>query len=81
MKIKDCISYQDVGEYQVDIPKLVRCFGKSYIYRNNNMVYRLVNKRAGVKVVISEKDAKELISLLKLNDRPSFVFPCTIYER
>tara|TARA_Y100000034_G_scaffold68048_1_gene82171 strand:+ start:2989 stop:3240 length:252 start_codon:yes stop_codon:yes gene_type:complete len=76
MKLSDgIITCPMSGECEIDVEKIKRCFGKSFISKHYNVThdsnhYRLVNKRLGLKITIGEQDALELIDLLDLVEVP-----------
>ena len=74
MKLSDGVTDCPLtGECKIDIDKIVRCFGRSIISRWHD-TYRLVNRRASVKITISREDAFELIERLGLVEMKSAIF-------
>ena len=74
MKISEGITqYVITGECQINVDRIVRCFGKSFVSRWENE-WRLHNRKAGVKITISADDAQELIRRLDLEEHPSGIF-------
>ncbi|MHC4264322.1 MAG: hypothetical protein ACYSUK_00095 [Planctomycetota bacterium] len=74
MKLGDGIlECPDTGECDIDIDHIAKCFGKSFISYWHD-TYRLHNKRAKVKVTLTEIHADELINKLSLTKYPSPIF-------
>ena len=74
MKLNDCITHcPTIGTCKIDVNKTARCFGMSFISRWYDK-YRLVNQRAGIKIIISKEDAYALIKKLNLLECPSPIF-------
>lgn len=62
MKLADAVtSHQLTGICEVDVDKVVKCLGKAGYVHEYDGRYRLINLYAGVKVNISENDAKAII--------------------
>jgi hypothetical protein len=73
MKLSDAIEYQETGICPLDIKKVIKCWGLSYISEYDGK-FRLVNRWARVKVTISEPDARTLINKLGLVQSKSGLF-------
>lgn len=74
MKLSDgVIDGPMTGECEIDIDKIVKCFGLSFITRWHEE-YRLVNRRAHVKITIRKKDALEIIKRLDMQESRDALF-------
>ena len=74
MKLRDgIITAPASGICQIDIDKIIKCFGLSFISRWHDD-YRLVNEHVGMKITISKDDAIEIIRRMEMQEVSNGIF-------
>ncbi len=76
MKISECVTEDPLpmtGPCHIDCGKLAKCFGFSIVSKYHDQ-YRLVNRRAHIKITLYPEEAKQLIREMNLVEVPAGIF-------
>jgi len=87
MKLRDCVlDCPMTGVCTIDVDKVCKLWPKlkntfiSFVKNKScGSDYRLVNYKAGIKIDISDSDAKAIISRLSLTEIPSSIFRASTF--